>query len=106
MAEATEEKIPKGVGELTHALLAGEVLDWHRFKNRRQVGSYTGLLLTATNVPLWAGNQLLMGPLFFSSALSTGLAATSLVARLLGPRNRKSRERFERSDDISYLVRD
>jgi len=36
-------KVPKGVGVLTAALLGGEVLDWSRFKNRRQVGSYTGL---------------------------------------------------------------
>lgn len=43
VAQATERVIPKGVGALTHALLAGEVLDWHRFKNRRQVASYTGL---------------------------------------------------------------
>jgi transposase len=34
---------PKGLGALTAALLDGEILDWHRFANRRQVGSYTGL---------------------------------------------------------------
>jgi transposase len=34
---------PKGLGALTAALLEGEILDWHRFHNRRQVGSYTGL---------------------------------------------------------------
>src|SRR5690606_2532313 len=27
----------------TAAVLAGEILDWHRFDNRRQVASYTGL---------------------------------------------------------------
>ena len=37
------KKIPKGLGSLTAALLGSEILDWHRFKNRRQVGSYTGL---------------------------------------------------------------
>jgi transposase len=35
--------IPKGVGVLTAELVAGEILDWHRFRNRRQVASYTGL---------------------------------------------------------------
>jgi len=35
--------IPKGLGALTAAVLESEVLDWSRFKNRRQVGSYTGL---------------------------------------------------------------
>jgi len=34
---------PKGLGGLTHAVIAREVGDWTRFENRRQVGSYTGL---------------------------------------------------------------
>jgi transposase len=34
---------PKGLGELTHTVIENEVVDWGRFKNRRQVGSYTGL---------------------------------------------------------------
>jgi transposase len=34
---------PKGLGGLTHAVIEREVGDWTRFKNRRQVGSYTGL---------------------------------------------------------------
>lgn len=33
---------PKGLGELTLATLDGEMCDWHRFSNRKQVGSYTG----------------------------------------------------------------
>jgi transposase len=41
--QAAGQPIPKGVGALTAALLAGEILDWSRFQNRRQVGSYTGL---------------------------------------------------------------
>ena len=35
--------IPKGLGLLTSSLLESEILDWHRFKSRRQVASYTGL---------------------------------------------------------------
>jgi transposase len=38
--------LPKGVGALTWVILAREVLDWSRFKNRRQVASYTGLCPT------------------------------------------------------------
>jgi transposase len=34
---------PLGVGALTLELLTREVGDWHRFRNRRQVASYTGL---------------------------------------------------------------
>ena len=33
----------KGYGQLTAAVVDAEVLDWHRFKNRRQVGSFTGV---------------------------------------------------------------
>lgn len=43
IAQGQAQRGPKGVGELTQALLAGEILDWHRFENRRQVASYTGL---------------------------------------------------------------
>ncbi len=46
------------------------------------VGSYTGILLIATSVPMWARNWLLMGPTFLSSAVSSGLSWTSLVLHL------------------------
>jgi transposase len=34
---------PRGVGALTSQVLEREILDWHRFKNRRQVASLTGM---------------------------------------------------------------
>jgi transposase len=34
---------PKGLGGLTYEVVEREIGDWDRFKNRRQVGSYTGL---------------------------------------------------------------
>lgn len=34
---------PYGLGALSAAILQAEILDWGRFHNRRQVGSYTGL---------------------------------------------------------------
>ncbi len=43
------------------------------------IAGYTGVLLAATNVPLWARNYLLIGPIFVASAFSTSLAALSLV---------------------------
>jgi formate-dependent nitrite reductase membrane component NrfD len=58
------------------------------------VGGYTGVLLSATNVPLWAGNRFLMGPLFLSSAMSCGLAATSLAA----PLSSSAKQRFKRAE--------
>jgi formate-dependent nitrite reductase membrane component NrfD len=42
------------------------------------------VLLSATNVPLWAGNRHFLGPLFFASALSSGIAGTRLASRMLG----------------------
>lgn len=42
---ARQEQVapPRGVGALTWMTLLLEVVDWSRFKNRRQVASYTGL---------------------------------------------------------------
>ena len=40
---AAPKVLPKAVGALTWVLLAREICDWARFKNRRQVSSYTGL---------------------------------------------------------------
>jgi transposase len=43
LAQQLEVRAPKGVGTLTWLTLRLEILDWQRFKNRRQVASYTGL---------------------------------------------------------------
>ena len=40
---AAPKALPKAVGALTWVQLAREICDWKRFKNRRQVASYTGL---------------------------------------------------------------
>ena len=37
-----EQVLPKGLGEITAVSLDGEVCDWGRFHNRKQIGSYTG----------------------------------------------------------------
>ena len=34
---------PRGLGALSSVVIDREIGDWHRFQNRRQVGSYTGL---------------------------------------------------------------
>lgn len=43
LQEAAPPGLPRGVGALTWELITREVGDWHRFRNRRQVASYTGL---------------------------------------------------------------
>ena len=40
---AAPEQLPVSLGKLTSQILEREVADWNRFKNRRQVASYTGL---------------------------------------------------------------
>jgi transposase len=40
---AAPEQLPVGLGKLTSEILEREVADWNRFKNQRQVASYTGL---------------------------------------------------------------
>jgi transposase len=42
IARVKEQPRPKGLGEITLVTLEGEVCDWHRFHNRKQIGSYTG----------------------------------------------------------------
>jgi formate-dependent nitrite reductase membrane component NrfD len=84
---------------LRHGLIGPlRVLAWLGIVPALYVASYTGVLLSATNVPLWAGNRFLMGPLFFSSAMSCGLAATSLAARLFGPVRPSVDDRFKRAE--------
>jgi formate-dependent nitrite reductase membrane component NrfD len=42
------------------------------------LAGYTGTLLAATAVPLWSKRPALLGPLFLSSAISSGCAATAI----------------------------
>jgi transposase len=42
LARVKDQVTPKGLGDLTLVTLDGEVCDWRRFSNRKQVGSYTG----------------------------------------------------------------
>jgi transposase len=40
---AAESSQPRGLGKMTSVIIDREIGDWQRFKNRRQIGSYTGL---------------------------------------------------------------
>jgi formate-dependent nitrite reductase membrane component NrfD len=44
------------------------------------LGGYTGVLLSATAIPLWATAGVLMGPLFLATAVASGAAALALLA--------------------------
>jgi formate-dependent nitrite reductase membrane component NrfD len=50
------------------------------------LGSYTGVLLAATAVPLWARSRLFLGPIFICTATATGASACRLVLRATGTR--------------------
>jgi formate-dependent nitrite reductase membrane component NrfD len=43
------------------------------------LGSYTGVLLGVTAVPLWARSRLFLGPIFVATAAATGASACRLV---------------------------
>jgi len=43
------------------------------------LGSYTGVLLAATAVPVWSRSRLFLGPIFVATGALTGAAATRLV---------------------------
>jgi formate-dependent nitrite reductase membrane component NrfD len=43
------------------------------------LGSYTGVLLASTAVPVWARSRLFLGPIFVATATATGAAAVRLA---------------------------
>lgn len=45
------------------------------------LGSYTGALLAATAVPVWARSRALLGPIFVCTAIGSGASASKLVLR-------------------------
>ncbi len=48
------------------------------------LGSYTGVLLATTAVPVWARSRLFLGPIFVATATATGAAATRLTLAAAG----------------------
>jgi formate-dependent nitrite reductase membrane component NrfD len=65
------------------------------------IGGYTGVLLGATAVPIWAKNARLLGPLFLSSAVAASCAAISLVLALLPGRRERALERLQRAETVA-----
>lgn len=66
------------------------------------LGSYTGVLLAATSVPLWSRSKLL-GGVFITSAISTSSALISLVLRLYGAPG-KALRKLERLEWAALLL--
>lgn len=68
------------------------------------VAGYTGVLLAATAVPLWAKRPMLLGPLFLSSAMSSGAAAIAGFSAVCGPCNEDAEERLRTLEGISAIA--
>ena len=64
------------------------------------LGGYTGVLLSATAVPLWFKNRLLWGPTFVASALSTGVAAVQATLCLAG----KPSDKLDQVDRLAIVA--
>jgi formate-dependent nitrite reductase membrane component NrfD len=75
--ELGERRVARGLGG-ANAVVGG------------YLGSYTGILLGVTAVPLWARSRLFLGPIFVATATATGAAACrlALVATGLPPGHR------------------
>ncbi|TAK22350.1 MAG: polysulfide reductase [Chloroflexota bacterium] len=67
------------------------------------LSGYTGVLLAATAVPLWARGRLLFGPLFALSAVGTGLSAIELALSGSIDSHHGARKRL-RDLDITILL--
>src|SRR5690606_3062830 len=67
------------------------------------VASYTGVLLTATNQPLWSASNWI-GPLFLASAASTGISAVILLAQRSQEVSPEARHRLENADQWALVL--
>ena len=69
------------------------------------LGSYTGVLLACTAVPVWARSRTILGPAFVATATATGAAATRLVLVANGlPQGHPTRRALGTIETVSMLT--
>jgi formate-dependent nitrite reductase membrane component NrfD len=68
------------------------------------VAGYTGVLLAATAVPLWSKRPALLGPLFLSSAMTSGAAAIGAVASALDHKESATHDRLRTLELLSTVA--
>ena len=69
------------------------------------LGSYTGVLLASTAVPLWARSRMFLGPIFVSTAVATGAATTRLVLVAAGlPEGHRTRHALGRVETAAMAI--
>lgn len=71
--------LPQGFGELSMELLRREVCDWNRFKNRRQVGSFFGMVCAESST----GDQQAQGSITKTGTPRCRHVLTELAWRVL-----------------------
>ena len=93
-------------GNLAGAAVGADLLG--RRKEARQIGaanavvggylgSYTGVLLASSAIPLWSRSKLFLGPIFVTTAVATGAAATRLTLVAVGiPEGHRTRQALGR----------
>ena len=68
------------------------------------VAGYTGVVLAATAVPLWSKRPALLGPLFLSSAMTSGAAAISAVAWISQCKESGAHEQLRALETLSTVT--
>jgi len=68
------------------------------------VGFNTGNLISATSVPMWARNWMLMAPTFLTSGLSTALSLLSLVLHLGHMGEKKTLRALRRAEKATLVI--
>jgi formate-dependent nitrite reductase membrane component NrfD len=69
------------------------------------LGSYTGVLLACSAVPLWSRSRVILGPAFVATATATGAAATRLVLVASGlPHDHPTRRALGTIETASMLT--
>lgn len=68
------------------------------------LGGYTGTLLAATAVPLWAAAGVLLGPLFLATAIASGAAALTLIGLSAGRESREARAALETVESAAAVA--
>ena len=68
------------------------------------VAGYTGVLLSATAVPLWSKRPALLGPLFLSSAMTSGAAAIAAASTFTGSESSVTDDALQTLETISTVA--
>lgn len=87
-------KRKSALGRLATLLPSGPITVLHGLFGMA-LGGYTGTLLAATVVPLWASAGVLLGPLFLAASATSGAAALVLVGVRSGRQSRQARSEIQ-----------